>query len=108
MAEPIGWLSSVVLLATIAAQIVKQWQDRSARGVSRWLFVGQAAASLGFLVYSALLGNWVFTLTNAMLLLSALIGAGITLYFKAARGPARSADTASGDRRRSPECLAPR
>lgn len=82
MVEPIGWLSSVILLTTIAAQIVKQWRDRSARGVSRWLFVGQAAASLGFLIYSALLRNWVFTLTNGALLLSALIGASITWYFK--------------------------
>lgn len=82
MIEPIGWLSSAILLTTIAAQIVKQWRDRSARGVSRWLFVGQAAASLGFLIYSVLLGNWVFTLTNGMLLLSALIGATLTLYFK--------------------------
>jgi MtN3 and saliva related transmembrane protein len=82
MVEPIGWLSSVILVTTIAVQIVKQWRERSARGVSRWLFVGQAAASLGFLIYSVLLRNWVFTLTNGMMLLSALIGAGMTWYFK--------------------------
>jgi uncharacterized protein with PQ loop repeat len=82
MVEPIGWLSSVILLTTIAVQIVKQWRERSARGVSRWLFVGQAAASLGFLVYSVLLRNWVFTLTNGVMLLSALVGASMTWYFK--------------------------
>jgi uncharacterized protein with PQ loop repeat len=82
MVEPLGWLSSVILLTTITVQIVKQWRERSARGVSRWLFVGQAAASLGFLVYSVLLHNWVFTLTNGVMLLSALIGAGMTWYFK--------------------------
>jgi uncharacterized protein with PQ loop repeat len=82
MVEPIGWVSSAILLATIAAQIVKQWQARSSRGVSRWLFIGQAAASLGFLTYSWLLHNWVFTVTNGMLLVSAIVGAAMTFYFK--------------------------
>lgn len=82
MVEPIGWISSAILLATIAAQIVKQWQERSSRGVSRWLFIGQAVASLGFLIYSVLLRNWVFSLTNGVLLLSAIVGATLTLHFK--------------------------
>lgn len=88
MTEVIGWVSSVLLLVTIGTQIVKQWRDRSAKGVSRWLFVGQAASSVGFLAYSALLHNWVFTLTNAMLLLSALVGAALTYHFK--RNPGSS------------------
>jgi MtN3 and saliva related transmembrane protein len=86
VSEVIGWLSSAVLLTTLIAQILKQWRARSARGVSRWLFVGQATSSLGFLVYSALVDNRVFIVTNAVLLVSALVGAGagMTLYF--ARG----------------------
>jgi uncharacterized protein with PQ loop repeat len=83
MPEALGWASSVVLLATIVEQLRKQWQQRSSRGVSSWLFVGQATASLGFSVYSALLQNWVFTVTNALLLLSALLGIGITFHFRA-------------------------
>lgn len=86
MTEAVGWLSSILLLTTIGTQIVKQWRARSAEGVSRWLFVGQAASSLGFLVYSALLHNWVFTLTNGMLLLSALVGATMTFHFKRKAG----------------------
>src|SRR5687768_5011830 len=81
VSEVIGWLSSAVLLTTLIAQILKQWRSRSAKGVSRWLFVGQATSSLGFLVYSAMVDNRVFVVTNAVLLISALVGAGMTLYF---------------------------
>lgn len=82
MTEAIGWGSSIVLLATILQQLSKQWQEGSARGVSKWLFVGQALASLGFTIYSALLRNWVFTVTNGLMLISALLGMAITFHFK--------------------------
>jgi len=82
MTEVLGWASSIVLLATIVQQIVKQWREGSARGVSKLLFVGQASASLGFTVYSALLQNWVFTVTNALLLVSAITGMIITFHVK--------------------------
>lgn len=93
MTDALGWLSSVILLATIIQQIHKQWQERSGQGVSRWLFVGQTLASLGFTVYSALLRNWVFTFTNGALLLSAIVGCVMTFHFKrqsAGATPARS------------------
>jgi MtN3 and saliva related transmembrane protein len=82
MTELLGWLSSLVLLTTIISQIAKQWREGSGKGVSRWLFVGQSAASLGFTVYSALLHNWVFTLTNAALFLSGILGLLVTVHFK--------------------------
>jgi hypothetical protein len=42
--------------------------------VSKWLFIGQTSASVGFALYSYLLGNWVFLLTNLALLASAVVG----------------------------------
>lgn len=80
MTEAIGWLSSFILLLTIGKQIYKQWQAGVSEGVSKWLFIGQTAASFGFSVYSWLLQNWVFVVTNVLMLLSALIGFGITLH----------------------------
>lgn len=74
MTEAIGWLSSAVLVATIGKQVHKQWKSRSCEGVSSWLFVGQCAASAGFTVYSVLVRNWVFVVTNAMMLVSAITG----------------------------------
>src|SRR3546814_14351594 len=53
----VGWAASAVLLGTQSRQIYTQWQDKDAKGVSRWLFVGQLAASCGFLAYSWLVGN---------------------------------------------------
>jgi uncharacterized protein with PQ loop repeat len=82
MREALGWISSLVLLVTIVVQIRKQWTERSGRGVSTFLFIGQTAASLGFTVYSALLGNWVFTVTNGLMLLSAITGWYVTARFK--------------------------
>lgn len=70
----IGWTSSAILLATLARQVFTQWRERSTAGVSHWLFSGQLAASTGFLVYSWLLKNWVFVVTNAALLVTALVG----------------------------------
>ena len=44
-------------------------------GLSSWLFVGQLAGSIGFVVYSWLVRNWVFVFTNsAAILLTAVIG----------------------------------
>ena len=70
----IGWASSAILLATLARQVFTQWRSRSTAGVSHWLFIGQLAASTGFLIYSWLLDNWVFVVTNAALLVTALAG----------------------------------
>src|SRR5688572_7726834 len=55
--EAVGWLSSALLVATLVHQVRKQWKSGHSEGVSRWLFIGQLAASVGFVVYSALLKN---------------------------------------------------
>lgn len=72
-ADAIGWTSSAILLATLVRQIVKQHQE-GGEGVSHWLFIGQTLASVGFVVYSVLLNNPVFIVTNSLILLTAVIG----------------------------------
>lgn len=72
--EIIGWVSSLILLATLVKQVHKQWREGTSEGVSKWLFAGQTAASVGFTVYSFLVKNWVFVVTNALLLVNALVG----------------------------------
>lgn len=73
-AELIGWTSSAVLLATITRQVFTQWKTKSTAGVSHWLFIGQVVASTGFTIYSALLHNWVYVVSNIALLITAVIG----------------------------------
>jgi MtN3 and saliva related transmembrane protein len=80
--EAIGWVSSMLLVLTISKQIHKQWQEESSEGVSKWLFIGQATASTGFTIYSWRVRNWVFVVTNSLMLLNAFIGLGIVLYHR--------------------------
>jgi MtN3 and saliva related transmembrane protein len=80
MTEVIGWLSSLILLVTVGKQIYKQWKTHTSEGVSKWLFLGQISASIGFTIYSALLHNWIFIVTNSLMLVSAFVGVAITLH----------------------------
>lgn len=82
MTEIIGWASSIILLATLIKQVYKQYKEGTGEGVSSWLFVGQVFSSIGFTVYSYLVGNWVFTVTNGILLINNFIGLGLTFYLK--------------------------
>jgi MtN3 and saliva related transmembrane protein len=77
--EMIGWLSAAALLATIGRQVYAQWRAGTTSGLSRWLFIGQCAASSGFILYSWLVGNWVFVATNVLMLGTALLGQCIYL-----------------------------
>jgi uncharacterized protein with PQ loop repeat len=70
----IGWSSTLVLLGTLLAQIVRQWKMGKADEVSPALFIGQCAASVGFIVYSVLVGSVVFVVSNALILAIALAG----------------------------------
>jgi len=74
LVEAVGWASSFILVLTIAKQVYKQWQEGRSEGVSKWLFVGQISASLGFTVYSWLVNNWVFVVTNSLMLVNGLLG----------------------------------
>jgi uncharacterized protein with PQ loop repeat len=78
----IGWTASAVLLAMITTQVARQWRQGTSHGVSRWLFVGQLVASSLFIVYSLLVRDLVFIVTNALMALSALIGLSLLLWHR--------------------------
>jgi len=80
--EWIGWLSSVILLLTIGRQVYTEWRTHATAGLSPWLFIGQLAASTGFSIYSYLLHNWVFLVSNIALLATAIVGQVIYLRNK--------------------------
>lgn len=82
MTEVIGWASSLILILTIGKQVYKQWQDGSSEGVSKWLFIGQMAASIGFTAYSFMVKNWVFVVTNAIMVLNGVVGFWITMHHR--------------------------
>lgn len=95
MSEIIGWSASAILLITIIVQVRKQWRTGSNEGVSKWLFVGQVASSVGFTVYSVMTVNWVFIVTNSFLLLSNI--AGVYIYFKNRETESVSDETEQGE-----------
>ena len=56
MTEALAWACSLLLLGTLAQQAYKHWKEQRADGISKFLFVGQLSASIGFTIYSALVG----------------------------------------------------
>lgn len=82
MTEVVGWVSSLILIITIAKQVYKQWKEGKSEGVSKFLFIGQIAASVGFAVYSYLVDNWVFIFTNSVMVLNGFAGLGINIYLR--------------------------
>jgi uncharacterized protein with PQ loop repeat len=85
--ELIGWSSSLILLATLIRQVHKQWKTRADAGISKWLFIGQVTASVGYTVYSLLLHNWVFLTSNLAILATAI--AGELVFMRNKKSPLR-------------------
>ena len=76
-AQIIGWAAVAALFATMASQAWKQWRDRVKHGISKFFFIGQVTASTLFLAYSAMMGDRVFVVGNALVLTAAVVGGGI-------------------------------
>ncbi len=70
----LGWAATAILIATLLRQTLKQWKSPHPEAVSSWLFIGQMSASVLFTIYSLLLGNTVFVVTNLLLLGTAILG----------------------------------
>ncbi len=81
----LGWSATCVLLVTLLAQILREIRSGKVDEISPLLFVGQCAASILFLVYSALVDNLVFIVSNAMILAVALLGVWVRHHLKAKR-----------------------
>lgn len=96
LTDLIGWFSAAVLVLTIGRQVWTQWRTRSSQGLSKWLFVGQVVASTGFVVYSFLVGNWVFVATNLVMLLIALVGQGLYLHNRRRASRSRTSVSVAG------------
>lgn len=80
--DAVGWISAAILAMTLSRQVYTQWRTKSCAGVSHWLFIGQLAASVGFVIYSWLVENWVFVVVNTFILFIAVAGQSIYLRNK--------------------------
>ncbi len=80
MEQWIGWAAVIVLFGTMAGQAWKQWRDKVKHGIGKLFFIGQIASSLLFLAYSAIVGDHVFVVGNALVLTAAVAG-GCVLWW---------------------------
>lgn len=78
--ELVGWAAVAILFATMAGQAWTEWRDRVKRGINPYFFVGQVAASVAFIAYSAMVGNVVFVVGNTLVLAAALAGGAILFW----------------------------
>ena len=81
----IGWAAVAALFLTMTGQAWKQWRDRVKHGIGKFFFVGQIASSVLFLTYSALVGDRIFVVGNALVLAAALAGGSILWWNKTHR-----------------------
>jgi uncharacterized protein with PQ loop repeat len=93
MEQIIGFTSSFILLLTIGKQVYKQWSEGTSEGVSKFLFLGQITASVGFLIYSIMKNDMVFIVTNALMVVNSLVG--IAILFHHRRRERKSEETAN-------------
>ncbi|ALS94864.1 hypothetical protein ADT26_08465 [Xanthomonas oryzae] len=75
--DSVGWLASIVLIATLIRQIYEQWRSHAAQNISRWLFLAQISASVLFVLYRYLVGHAVLIVSNALMLPTGLTGYGV-------------------------------
>lgn len=85
LAQGIGWAAVATLFLTLAGQAWKQWRDQVTKGIGKFFFIGQMAASLLFLAYSAMQGDQVFVVGNAMVFTAAVAGGAILWYNRSRR-----------------------
>lgn len=81
----IGWAAVAALFFTMAGQAWKQWRDKVKGGIGKWFFAGQMTASSLFLAYSAMMGDIVFVVGNAMVLTAAIVGGAILWWNRSYR-----------------------
>lgn len=66
--EILGYAAGAITCLTFLPQVIKTWQSKSAKDVSLNMFLIAAVNEIMWIVYGALLNNWVIILTNAVVL----------------------------------------
>jgi MtN3 and saliva related transmembrane protein len=71
--EILGYSAGFITSLTFLPQVVKTWKEKSAKDISLMMFVIAAINEVMWIVYGALLNNWVIISTNAVVLSMSLI-----------------------------------
>jgi hypothetical protein len=97
MQEIIGWGSAFILLPTFGIQAFKQWQNRHEHtpASALWFFAMALVGVTGQVVYSWMLGYWVYFVLNACLVVTNTLGLALVLRRRAI--PEAEHDRADGE-----------
>jgi len=68
----LGYAAGAITSLTFLPQVIKTWKEKSAKDVSLMMFIIAAVNEVMWIVYGALLNNWVIILTNAIVLAMSL------------------------------------
>jgi fumarate reductase subunit C len=99
MQEIIGWGSACVLLPTFGLQAYKQWQSRHehAPPATLWFFILALIGVAGQVVYSWMLGNWVYFVLNACLVVTNTLGLALAVHRRMVSDPHTQAVAANAE-----------
>lgn len=68
-ADILGYAAGALTTVTFLPQVIKTLHEKSAKDVSLYMFIIAFVNEIMWLVYGAMIDNWVIILTNAIMLL---------------------------------------
>ena len=74
----LGYSAGAITSLTFLPQVIKTWREKSAKDISLMMFIIAAVNEIMWIIYGALLDNWVIILTNAVVLAMS----SIMIFFK--------------------------
>ncbi|PZR28066.1 MAG: hypothetical protein DI535_07855 [Citrobacter freundii] len=70
--DVLGYVAGAITALTFLPQVIKTWREKSAKDISLLMFLIAAVNEIMWIVYGALLENWVIILTNSVVLAMSL------------------------------------
>ena len=70
--DTLGYIAGAITALTFLPQVVKTWKEKSAKDISLLMFLIAATNEILWIIYGALLDNWVIILTNSVILVMSL------------------------------------
>lgn len=70
--DVLGYVAGAITALTFLPQVIKTWREKSAKDISLLMFVIAAVNEIMWIVYGAMLENWVIILTNSVVLVMSL------------------------------------
>lgn len=80
-ADVIGYIAGAITTFTFLPQVIKTWKEKSAKDISILMFVIAAVNEILWIIYGIMEDSLVIILTNAILLVMALLMITFKLRF---------------------------